>query len=248
MINPVTLLPDERVDDLQRNGLAIIQNPNQFCFGMDAVLLADFVTLRKHDRVVDLGTGTGILPILLSQNEDTAVFDAIEWQPYMAEMSGRSIQMNGLQDRICIHCDDVRNAHSFLGYETVSAVVSNPPYGKQKATIHSENTGERLSKHETDCTLTDFINAAAAILKNQGRFFVVFPANRLLDLLDTLRSKRLEPKRIRMVCSKASKPPYLVMIEAVKNAKPFLLWEKPLIVYNENGVETAEMDRIYHRI
>lgn len=91
MINPVTLLPDERVDDLQRNGLAIIQNPNQFCFGMDAVLLADFVTLRKRDRVVDLGTGTGILPILLSQNEETAVFDAVEWQPYMAEMASRSI-------------------------------------------------------------------------------------------------------------------------------------------------------------
>lgn len=238
----------ERVDDLQRNGLRIIQSPTAFRFGMDAVLLADFARLRPHDHVADLGTGTGILPLLLSQKEESCAFEAIELQPDMADMAGRSVCLNGLESRIRVHAADMRKAHEILGYQSMDAVVCNPPYGKKGGTLGSETSSVLLARHETDCTIDDVSAACSAILKNHGRLSIVFPAQRMLELCDALRRHRLEPKRIRMVCAHVDKPPYLVMVEAMKNAKPQLLWMPPLVVYNADGSETEEIKRIYHQI
>lgn len=240
--------PGERVDDLQRNGLHILQNPQGFCFGMDAVLLADFAQLRKWDRVADMGTGTGILPLLMSQNEPTARFDAFEWQADMADMAMRSVAMNGLEERIAIHRLDFRKAYELVGRESMDAVVCNPPYGKQGGTLLNDTDSVTLARHETEATICDVAAACAAILRTHGRLYMVFPAPRMLELCDALRQSRLEPKRIRMVCAKLEKPPYLVLMEAMKNARPGLLWMKPLVVYHPDGRETEEMDRIYHRI
>lgn len=238
---------NERIDDLQRNGLRIIQSPDAFRFGMDAVLLADFTRLRPRERVADMGTGTGILSLLLSQKEESCTFEAVELQPEMADMASRSVQLNHLEDRIHVHNMDMRNAWETLGREQLHAVVCNPPYGKRGSVLTSETQTVLLSRHETDCTIEDVAASCAAVLRNHGRLSIVFPAQRMLELCDALRQKRLEPKRIRMVCAHVDDPPYLVMVEAMKNAKPQLLWMPPLVVYHSDGTETDEIRRIYHK-
>jgi len=242
------LKPNERIDDLQRNGLRIIQNPEAFRFGMDAVLLADFTRLRPREKVADMGTGTGILPLLLSQKEESCTFDAFEIQSDMAEMAQRSVKLNGLEDRIRVHAADMRKAWEIVGREQMHAVVCNPPYGKRGGTLTSETETVSLARHEGECTIEDVAASCAAVLRNHGRLHIVFPAQRMLELCDALRKSRLEPKRIRMVCAHADKPPYLVMVEAMKNAKPQLLWMPPLVVYHADGTETDEIKRIYHRL
>ena len=241
------LKENERIDDLQRNGLRIIQSPDAFRFGMDAVLLADFTRLRPRERVADMGTGTGILSLLLSQKEESCTFEAVELQPEMADMASRSVQMNHLEDRIHVHNMDMRNAWETLGREQLHAVVCNPPYGKRGSVLTSETQTVLLSRHETDCTIEDVAASCAAVLRNHGRLSIMFPAQRMLELCDALRQKRLEPKRIRMVCAHVDDPPYMVMVEAMKNAKPQLLWMPPLVVYHSDGTETDEIRRIYHK-
>jgi len=165
----------------------------------------------------------------------------------MADMASRSVRLNHLEGRINVYAADMRNAHVILGRESLHAVVCNPPYGKRGGTLTNEETSVLLARHETDCTIDDVAASCSAILRNHGRLSIVFPAQRMLELCDALRLHRLEPKRIRMVCAHADKPPYLVMVEAMKNAKPALLWMPPLIVYNADGSETEEILRIYHK-
>jgi len=239
---------NERIDDLQRNGLRIIQNPAAFRFGMDAVLLADFTRVRPRERIADMGTGTGILPLLLSQKDESCTFEAFELQPDMADMAQRSVCMNHLQERIRVHTADMRSAYQIIGYQSMDAVICNPPYGKRGGVLLNDSDSVATARHEGDCTIEDVAASCAAVLKNHGRLSIVFPAQRMLELCDALRGRRLEPKRIRMVCAHADKPPYLVMIEAMKNAKPHLLWMPPLIVYHPDGTETDEIKRIYHQI
>lgn len=239
--------PQERMDDLERNGLKIIQNPSMFCFGMDAILLADFAEIKPRDMVADMGTGTGILPVLMSQKEETAKFHAFEIQPEMAEMARRTMLLNGLEERVRVHAMDMRDASTFLGYESMDVVVCNPPYGKQGSALVSTQQPLLLARHETDFQLRDVVASCAAIVKNRGRLFMVLPAPRMLELCDALREKRLEPKRVRLVCAKPDREPYLVLMEAIKNAKPSLKWLPPLMVYHQDGTETEELKRIYHR-
>lgn len=241
------LNPNERIDDLQRNGLKIIQNTEAFRFGMDAVLLADFVRLRPRERVADMGTGTGILALLLSQKEESCSFEAFEIQEYIAKMAARSVLLNGLEDRIRVHSADMRNAWKIVGREQLHAVVCNPPYGKKGSTLISGTQIVSLARHEEDCTIENVCASCSAVLRNHGRLYIVFPAQRMLELMDALRKARLEPKVIRMVCAHVDKPPYLIMVEAMKNAKPNLLWLPPLVVYNQDGSETEETKRIYHK-
>ena len=236
---------DERLDDLQNHGLHIIQKPAAFRFGMDAVLLAHFATPRPNQWIADMGTGTGILPLLMSQAEMTAHFHAFEWQPDMADMARRSIALNGLTDRITVHAADLRNAAAIIGHECMDGVVCNPPYGKLGGALTSQTVTQSLARHEQDCTLADIVAACAAVLRNHGRLWMVFPAPRALELMDVLRARRLEPKRLRMVCAKASKAPYLLLVEAMKNARPMLAWMPPLVVYHEDGSETQELQAIY---
>lgn len=243
----MTIHEHERVDDLQFCGLKIIQNPKAFCFGMDAVLLADFAAIRPNDKVADLGTGTGILPLLLAGREKGSTFDALEIQAEMAEMAQRSVRLNKLEDRIKVHCMDMRGSHRVLGAGQRSLVVCNPPYGKQGETLLNPDNGKSIARHEKSCTIEEVCRAAANLLKNGGRFCVVFPAHRMLELMDAMRAAKLEPKRLRMVYPKASKAPNLVLMEAVKDAKPMLHPAAPLIVYNEDGSPTEELRRIYHQ-
>lgn len=241
------LKPDERIDDLQLNGLSIIQSASGFRFGMDAVLLSDFAQLRPNERVADMGTGTGIIPILMSQKRGDTVFEAFEIQPAMADMARRSVEMNGLAQRIHIHAMDMRLAPQLLGANALHAVTLNPPYGKRGSAIPSQTDAVLTAKHEADITIDEILKTCALTLRGLGRLYMVFPAQRLLELCDDLRRCRLEPKQIRMVCTKLDKPPYLALVEAVKSAKPSLRWLPPLIVCDAEGRETPEIKRIYHR-
>ncbi len=243
--NEFTALPDERLEDLQNHGLKILQKKRGFRFGMDSILLKDFVRVKANEHVADLGTGSAVLPILLSVKQPSARFSAFEWQPDIADMAARSVKMNGLKHRITVYCDDLRNAALHLGKASVQAVVCNPPYGKKDKILLSESENKRLSRHETDCEIGDILKAAEMILKNQGRMYLVFPAQRMLELFDRMREHHLEPKRLRMVCGKASKAPYLLLVEGIKNARPMLHWLPPLIVHHEDGMETEEIKAIY---
>ena len=153
------LKPNERIDDLQHNGLRIIQNPAAFRFGMDAVLLADFTRVRPHEHLADMGTGTGILALLLSQKQNDCIIEAFEIQEQMAEMAARSVALNGLQDRIFVHAADMRKAHEIVGREKLHAVVCNPPYGKKGGTLTSDTEGVAIARHEADCTIEDITAA-----------------------------------------------------------------------------------------
>ncbi len=247
MVEAGWVKPGERVDDLQFAGLTIIQNPKAFCFGMDAVLLADFCCIRSADMAADLGTGTGILPLLLSGRAARAVIHAFEIQKNMAEMAHRSIAMNGLTHRIFIHEDDLRNAPRLVAPGSLDLVVCNPPYGKQGSALINPKEELRLARHEGGTTLDDVVYTAKVLLKNGGRLAVVFPAPRMLELMDTMRHHKLEPKRFRMVHSKAEKAPHLVLVEGVKSARPMLHCLPPLIIYDAQGMPTPELNRIYHR-
>lgn len=240
--------PQERVDDLQYKGLRIIQNPKAFRFGMDAVLLSDFVHVRPGDRVVDFGTGTGILPILLSGRVNRATFSAFEIQADMADMARRSVVLNTLEDRIEVFPMDLRESPVRLGHNSQDVVVCNPPYGKQGSTLKNPNESLSAARHEGDCSLGEIVKSAQLLLKNGGRLAMVFPAFRMLELFDTMRQVKLEPKRVRLVYPDEKTPPNILLAEAVKGARSQLHWLSPLIVHDEMGRETAEIDRIYHRL
>lgn len=241
------ILEGERLDDLQTNGLHIIQNPNLFCFSMDAVLLADFCSARNGSTIVDLGTGTGILPLLLSAHTERCVFHAFEIQKDMADMARRSILINRLEEHISIYPQSILEATHILGFGSVDYVVSNPPYGRKGAVILNPKEEKRLARHEGDNTLADFIQTASKLLKTRGRFALVFPAQRMLEAMDILRCYQLEPKRLRVVFPKPMRAPNLVLIESVKCGKPTLEIMAPLIVYSNDGEETEEIKQIYHR-
>ena len=243
----VELFENERIDDLQFRGLRIIQNINAFCVSMDAVLLADFATARPGDVVVDLGTGTGILPLLISSRVERTRFHAFEILREMAEMAERSVEMNGLEERISIYAQDLVQAPKLLKYGSADLVISNPPYSKQGTSIENPDFNKRTARHEGDRTLNDFVQTAAKLLKTRGRFAVVFPVQRMLELADAMRANKIEPKRLRMVHPKPDRAPNLVLLEGVKLGKPMLHVAPPLIVYDENGNETDELKRIYRR-
>lgn len=243
----VTIQPWERVDDLQFKGLRIIQNPKAFCFGMDAVLLASFVKIRKGDKVVDFGTGTGILPLLLHGRFPENEFSAFEVQQKMSDMATRSVLLNGLADKIAVYGEDLRQAPKILTHLSRQVVVCNPPYGKSGSTMESRETSIRLARHEEEGLLKDIIRSAQLLLKNHGRLYMIFPTQRMVELIDAMRSEKIEPKRMRFIYPKVSKAPNLFLIEGIKGAKPGILWENPLIIYHENGEETQELKEIYHK-
>lgn len=238
--------PGERLDDLQRGDLRIIQAPTGFCFGMDAVLLAAFAAERAgRERAADLGTGTGILPLLICARVPGITFDAIEIQPDAADRATRSVSLNGLENRIAVHAMDLRDAPGILGYERHRLVVANPPYGGVGDGPENPDAGRRISRHEGTADIDAFGRAAGAMLQNGGRFDVIFPAPRLLELMDAMRAARIEPKRIRMVHPMLGRAPNLALVEGIKAAKPMLHFLPPLYVRDENGNETEELCRIY---
>jgi len=237
----------ERLDDLQRNGLRILQKTDGFRFGTDAVLLADFASVRGSGRVVDLGTGTGILPLLMDARSPDATFTAIEIQPQMADMAARSVALNGLEARIAVLEADLRDAPSLLGHGRADLVVCNPPYGRRGAALVNPDEARALARHEVACTLAEIIESAARLLRNGGRLAMVFPAQRLLELMDAQRAAHVEPKRVRLVHQRVDALPKLALLESVKRAHPALHWLPPLILCDADGSYTAETRRIYGR-
>lgn len=243
----VEILPHERIDDLQFKGLRIIQNPLAFCFGTDAVLLADFALMRKAERVIDLGSGTGIIPILLAGRAEDARIVGIEIQEAMVEMASRSIRLNDLEDRVEIMQGDIRQIPGVLGKGGFDVVVSNPPYKKEGSGMVNRMAPHAIARHEILCTLEDVIRTAADLLRNHGRFSMVHQTDRMLDILFLMRKYAVEPKRIRLVHPNTERPPNLLLVEGVRGGKPGLHWMPPLFMYDKDGRYTAEMNRIYHR-
>ena len=240
------IFPGERVDDLQLMGLRIIQSPDAFRFGMDAVLLADFARPRPHIRVCDLGTGTGILPLLLYGREKTITCDAVEIQPDAAERAERTVRLNGLENIIAIHNRDLREIRSFLPHAVYSLVICNPPYSPSSASLPSPKLALRKARQESECTLDDVAAAAAWLMHDRARFALMLPAARLTESFDTLRKYRLEPKRLRFVHANAARPARLALIEAMLNVRGDLTVDPPLIVKTMDGKDTQEINRIYH--
>lgn len=240
------LRPGERVDDLQLMGLRIIQSPDAFRFGMDAVLLADFASPRRGDRACDLGTGSGILPLLLYGRENTVACDAVEIQPDAAERAQRSMALNGLADRLRVIPGDLRQIKALLPHAAYDLVVCNPPYSPQAASLPSPKPALRTARQEGDCTLDDVAQAARWLLRHHGRLCLMLPAQRLAEALETLRLRGMEPKRLRFVHARADRPARLVFIEALLFARPSLRVEPPLVTQNPDGTDSAEILRIYH--
>lgn len=236
---------NERIDDLQRGGLRVIQRADAFRFGTDAVLLADFAAPRRHDRVCDMGTGTGIIPLLLYARENTISADAVEIQPDMADMAARSMAMNGLNEKIRVLLGDLRSIRTLLPHARYDLVTCNPPYGKAGGTLLNPDASKRLARHEESCAIEDVACAAAWLLQNGGRLCCVFPAARMIELSDAMRKYRMAPKRIRMVHSRVEKAAHLCLMEGMLDARPGLIIEPPLVIYDENNAYTPELRRIY---
>ena len=235
----------ERLDDLQRNGYWIIQNEKKFCFGMDAVLLSGFAVIRQGDRVLDIGTGTGIIPILLEARTEGEHFTGLEIQEESADMAARSVRINGLDEKIDIICDDINNAENLFEDGSFDAVTTNPPYMIGRHGLTGDNREKAIARHEIYCTLEDIVREGSRLLKDKGRFYMVHRPFRLVEIFATLTKYRLEPKRLKLVYPFVDKEPNMVLIEALKGGNSRLTVEKPLIVYREPGVYTDEIYDIY---
>lgn len=241
----VRLLPEERIDDLERNGYRIIQNKKAFCFGMDAVLLSGFVSASETDRIVDLGTGTGIIPLLLHAKTGAKEIYGLEIQEQMAEMAERSVALNDLQNDIHIVIGDIKQADRIFQAGSFDVVTSNPPYMKQSGGLTNPAESKAIARHEILCNFEDVARAAKRLLKSGGKFFLVHRPERLAELIAVLRAFSLEPKRMQMVHSFADEKAVMVLIEAVSGGGTFLKVEKPLIIYKEKNVYTDEIYEIY---
>lgn len=239
------LLPGERFDDLQRNGYKIIQNPQKFCFGMDAVLLSGFARVKKAERVIDLGTGTGIIPILLEAKTPGKHFTGLEIQPESADMAARSVCYNGLEDRISIVTGDIKDAANLFGASSFDVVTSNPPYMTKEHGLVNDADAKTIARHEVLCSLEDLISQTAKLLKPNGRCYFVHRPFRLVEILSMMSAYQVEPKRIQFVYPYVDKEPNMVLIEGLRGGKSRVTVEKPLIVYKSPGVYMPEIYDIY---
>ena len=236
----------ERLDDLNANGWHILQRPDGFCFGMDSVLLADFASGRKGiRRAVDLGCGSGVLPLLIRARMPGVCFDAVEIQPDIADMAARTMRICGMDAYIHVHSMNLLDAPRALGYERYDLAVSNPPYGKTGASLPNEKAERRAARHEGEADIAAICHTSFSLLKNGGRFALIFPAQRFLELMNALCAARIEPKRVRLVHPKWGEAPNLCLVEGIKAAKPGLHFMPPLYIRDSDGNETDELRRIY---
>ena len=236
---------DERLDDLQINGYQIIQHPEKFCFGMDAVLLSSFVTCQSHSSVLDLGTGTGVIPILLAAKTQSDKIEALEIQEESADMARRSVLFNHLEQRIHITTGDIKKASSIYKPSSFDIVTTNPPYMNDNHGLKNPALPKAIARHEVLCTLDDVIRESARILRPGGHFFMVHRPFRLVEIINTLSNYRLEPKRMQFVHPFSDREPNMVLIEAVRGGNSMVKIEAPLIVYESPGVYTESIHRIY---
>lgn len=237
--------PGERLDDLQCKGYQIIQDPKRFCFGVDAVFLSNFVTVKRGGRILDLGTGTGIIPILLAAKTEAAYITGLEIQKESAEMAARSVQLNGLEERITITEGDIKEAADIFSAASFDVITSNPPYMTHEHGLENAYEPKNIARHEILCNLEDVVRAAARLVKPGGSFFMIHKPFRLAEIFGMLMQYKLEPKRMRLIYPYVEKEPTMVMIEAVRGGRSRIKIEPPLIVYQEKGVYTEEVRRMY---
>ena len=240
------LKPDETLDDLQRAGLRIIQKRRGFRFCTDSVLLADFCAAGEAEHIADMGTGTGVIPLLIAGRTGRTILEGFEIQEEIAGMARRSVALCGLEDRIRVHTADIREAGRLIGYERMDAVVTNPPYLREGEGLTSPDRTRALSRGGAGAMPAgEWIAACGRILKNGGRLCVVFPADRLARLFEAMRACRIEPKRIRFVASGQDKAARLVLAEGKKQGGEGLTVLPTLITHDASGSYTEEMRRIY---
>lgn len=235
----------ERVDDLQRNGYRIIQDPGRFCFGMDAVLLAGFAKEAKGERLLDVGTGTGILPLLMEARTTIPRLWGLEIQKESADMARRSVRLNALEEKIEIVTGDIREADRLFEAASFDVITCNPPYMIGQHGLQNANQAKTIARHEVCCTFRDIAEMSVRLLKPAGHFYLVHRPFRLSEILVTLSACKLEPKRMQLVYPFVDKEPNMVLIEAVRGGNPRMRVEKPLIVYESSGVYTAEISEVY---
>ncbi len=235
------LKPEERLDDLQVNGYEIIQHPGKFCFGMDAVLLSNFAKVKKTERALDLGTGTGIIPILLTAKTEGLSFTGLEIQEESADMARRSVLHNHLEEKVEIVTGDIKEADKIFGPVSFDVITVNPPYMIGQHGIANTSDALTIARHETLCSLDDILRVSAKMLTFKGRFYMVHRPFRLAEILSKMVAAGIEPKRMRMVHPFVDKEPNMVLIEGMRGGNSRMTVEPPLIVYKEVGVYNDEL-------
>ena len=244
----IELKKDERIDDLEYEGLKIIQNENGFCFGMDAVLLSDFAKeIKQGSNVLDLGTGTGILGILLCKKTNLKTITGVEIQKDVYDMAKRSIKLNNLEDKFLVINEDIKNLDKKLELQSFDAIVTNPPYKKNSTGLKNDNEYKIISRHEVKCNLEDVIRVSSKLLKNNGKLYMVHRPERIKDIIINLEKYKMQIKEIRFVHPSINKKPNMILIKAVKQGGDFLNIQQPLFVYNLDGTYTDEILKIYHK-
>lgn len=241
----VELKENERIDDLQRNGYQIIQNPEQFCFGMDAVLLSGFVHVKRGAVVLDMGTGTGIIPLLIAAKTQASQIFAIEIQKESADMAQRSVRLNHLEKKIEIVTGDLKEADQFFDAASFDVITCNPPYMIGQHGLQNPDAPKAIARHEILCTLEDVVRTAAKLLRTGGQFYMVHRPFRLAEILTVMTKYRLEPKRMRLVYPYVDKEPNMVLIEGCRGGRPRMTVEKPLIIFKAPNVYTDEICDTY---
>ena len=244
----IELKENERIDDLEYKNLKIIQDKDGFCFGIDSVLLSDFAKdIKKQAKVLDLGTGTGIISILLCGKTDLNKIIGVEIQKEVAEMASRSSKLNNLENKFEIINENILNLKNIFENQTFDVIVTNPPYKKKNTGIVNENEKKVISRHEITADLADFIKISKDLLKDKGEFYMVHRPERLVDILSLMRENKIEPKILRFVFSKKDSEPKLILIKGIKNAKSFLKIENNLYIYDKKGNYTEEIFKIYNK-
>lgn len=241
----INLKDNERLDDLQRNGYRIIQNPEKFCFGMDAVLLTGFAHAEEKDTLLDMGTGTGIIPLLMEAKYHCAHLTGLEIQAESADMAARSVALNNLEGKIEIVTGDIKEADKLFKSASFDCITCNPPYMIGQHGITNPDGPKAIARHEILCTFDDVARQAAKLLKPGGHFFLVHRPFRLAEIMTTLTQYKLEPKRMQLVYPYVDKEPNMVLLEAVRGGRPRMTVEKPLIVFREPGVYMPEIRDVY---
>ena len=241
----IALKDGERIDDLQRNGYGIIQNPKKFCFGMDAVLLSGFAREAAGDRLLDLGTGTGIIPILMEAKTKIPHLIGLEIQPESADMARRSVALNGLEEKISIVEGDIKEADRIFEAASFDCITSNPPYMIGQHGMTGDNEAKMIARHEVLVTFEEIAAVTEKLLRPGGHFYLVHRPFRLAEIMTTLSAHHLEPKRMQLVYPFVDKEPNMVLLEAVRGGNPRMTVEKPLIVYQEPGVYMPESLEVY---
>ena len=232
------LRPGERLDDLQIGGLELIQDPKKFCFGVDAVFLSDFVRVRPGENVLDLGTGNGIIPVLLSAKTEARHITGLEIQADTAEMARRSVAHNHLEDRIDIVTGDIKEAAELFKPAFFDVITTNPPYMLADHGMRNPDDAKAIARHEVLCSLDDILRESMRLMQDKSRFYMIHRPFRLTEIMIKMHQYKIEPKRIRFVYPYIDKEPAMVLIEGVRGAKPRVTVEPPLIIYDRNG--TAE--------